>query len=761
MNRPTLVCTTALFAAAVAGMLAPAPAMAGEKFTLATVVPDDVFLLASDSPNVEREFLDKYWGEVYDALRETGIGADAMELISSLLGEEQVAEVERLKALATELVDGVNWDDLVGKEFAFAMRMPPAIQEAGHVTIASPDQAWLFRGADGSGSQNFTGLVAFLQAIVTEINKLAGQEVLGVLTTEEPGTQMARLAFPMPPGINYDLRIAQRGDLIIIALGNEMMPDILALCEGTSTKKPLAAEPRFQQAFSKLPPAEDGLFFFDMQQMLSDTRSLIDSGLAMAGYTGEPPAEPKGKPGVDQAVQALNAKAVQAAQGGDIAAALEFTQQAHKIAPDDTTILYNLACFHALLGHKEDGVTWLTKAADAGFADAKLMARDPDLESLRDDPSYETTLATVRENAVKEEAAEQQRGIAMAMRLVDRGANVLGLVDHVAVSEYTEGYNTHTDTICVLATDAKSKPFYPVIAERNAPADFKRFLPKETISFSINSGIDLQALYKFIEDTFRVAGPEGEELLVQWEAVQKEAGFDLRADVLDWIEGGWVTVALDAGGPMPASVLMLGVKDEAVAKEKVSAALKFIEQIAPQFTAQNPMLSMYTPRTSPCEHEKLEGFQTLHFAMQPFVWGTAEGHLILGTSADAVAMCLETAAGRHPDVTQNEQVMAEALMPKGQFTSVSFTDQRDLGKQLAQLIGMASMGGMFIPMMIPDAQIQQVVGKIVGMIAKLGPVAAKINFYKSTASFSTFDGMVSYTREVTNYMSPAERGEMP
>ena len=62
-------------------------------------------------------------------------------------------------------------------------------------------------------------------------------------------------------------------------------------------------------------------------------------------------------------------------------------------------------------------------------------------------------------------------------------------------------------------------------------------------------------------------------------------------------------------------------------------------------------------------------------------------------------------------------------------------------------------------MMIPEPQIRKILGKVLGMAAKLGPVLAKIDFYKSSGSCTTFDGKSWYARTVTNYQSPSERAE--
>ena len=242
----------------------------------------------------------------------------------------------------------------------------------------------------------------------------------------------------------------------------------------------------------------------------------------------------------------------------------------------------------------------------------------------------------------------------------------------------------------------------------------------------------------------------------QWNEMQQQWELDVAKDVIGWIDGQTVSVTMGRG--MAATwVGMVKVTDEAVAREKVAAGIEFAATAMKEVASGNPMLAMYVPRTAPLTHEKIEGFQTLTLAMQPMVWGVADGYLIFGTSADSVALCLETAAGKHPSIRKNAQVMSEALLPQGAFSSVSFSDKRDLGQQLSMVLGMVSMTGMAIPMMIPDPNVQQVVAKIIGIIGKLSPVAAKIDFYKSTASYTTFDGQAWREREVTHYRSPVER----
>ncbi|HVT45721.1 MAG TPA: tetratricopeptide repeat protein [Thermoanaerobaculia bacterium] len=52
--------------------------------------------------------------------------------------------------------------------------------------------------------------------------------------------------------------------------------------------------------------------------------------------------------------------------------------------------MYNIACAYARLSDTERAFEWLEHAADAGFSLARFMPTDPDLQSLRSDPRFET-----------------------------------------------------------------------------------------------------------------------------------------------------------------------------------------------------------------------------------------------------------------------------------------------------------------------------------------------------------------------------------
>jgi tetratricopeptide (TPR) repeat protein len=730
-----------------------APAVAAkEGFTLVAAIPDDVFICSAGQHNEERAFLHDYWSEIIDALKQSGIGSDLMELIGTSLGEEQAAEIERLRALASELLDGVDWKELTGGEVAFAERMNAPTRVGEGLTML-PEFVVLFRGGTFSTAKDYEGLVAILQAIVEEINKASDEEVMTVETAPRHGAKVTsvNVLSMIPEAPRLTLAVALRDDVIIIALGDQILGDVLGLLEGDSSKKPLTANPRYKQAFAKLPAAEDNMTFFDMQVMLGAFREFAELAVAEVG-SGSKDTITSAR--FCKEANQIAAKGVVAYQQKDYQQALEYTKQAHEAAPGDSRIMYNLACFHALVGHKDEALTWLDKAVDGGFRAPKHIARDSDLDSVRSDPRYEAALG----KAVKHLTAESKKEVESVKRVIDRIMDVPGMIDYIASVERTEGYTVHVDDVTVLVPGADEKPFYPVFGKRKPLTNFDRYLPKETVSFSVCGGFDLGELYTFIEDTVRGLGPKGDEYLAKWAGIQEKMGVNVRKDVLGWVHGELITVTMKQ--PLgQAWVGMLKVTDEAIAGEKLTSALEFLSTSLQEMAQENPMLAMLAVRTAPTIDERLPGFHNVTVGMmpEPAVCGVKDGYLILGTSAEAVALCLATAAGEHPNIRENTELMGEAVIPKGSFRSVSFTDKRNLGTEIAQIIGVVSMAGGMAAMVIPEPDVQQPIMKILRMVAKLGPVAQKIDFYKSSAEYATFDGKVWHTRSVTNYRSPAER----
>jgi hypothetical protein len=71
--------------------------------------------------------------------------------------------------------------------------------------------------------------------------------------------------------------------------------------------------------------------------------------------------------------------------------------------PDTANSLYNLACFEAMRGNTAQAMDWLRQSVSAGWANAELMGRDADLETLHGS-EFDALIERVHQNAAAQRA---------------------------------------------------------------------------------------------------------------------------------------------------------------------------------------------------------------------------------------------------------------------------------------------------------------------------------------------------------------------
>ncbi len=740
-----------------ASFVLPAQVLAAE-FSLVRAVPNDVFLVMSAKHNPKRAFLNQYWGEVTEAFMNTGICDDAMAMLGTAIGEDQMNEVNRLKDKAQKLIDGVDWDDLNNNNFVFAERFGTPDIKGSNINMGPPDIIVMFDGGKAA-DKNYAGLVAILNGMADEINTASKSDMMKIEMSEYKGARIAGCNFTRtvqgaPP---ITLAVSQRDDVIIISLNDTLRNEAIGLLAGDKSVKSIADSARFKSGFADLPGAEDEMVFFDMQAMLNPIRKTIDVAMGENG-AGRANDHIVNSVRTGEAYQVCQ-QAWESYEQKNYEEGLVLAKKAETMSPDDSRVLYAVACFEALNGNKDVALTALDKAVQAGFYAPHHMASDPDLDSLRDMAKFKEIVGNATIKATELSKKDSNSNDEGAFRLVHRLMDLPGMIDYTATTSRTEGYSVFTDSRVALIDNAKDKPFYPVFGSKmckTSAADFDKYLPKETVSYEVISAIDLNAFYTFVEESFMTYGEEGKMAWGEWQSLQEQMSFDLKKEVLSWFEGGTANVMLEDGG----WVSVMNVTDADLAHKQVSRAVEFMSTKVGELAQQNPMLAMVAMRRVPVEHDTLKGFETIYSAMNPMpmaVWGTADGKLIAGSSISAIEMCLDTAKGSHPGLDKNARVMAEAIVPEEDFFSATLNDQRNLGKELQEAIGIVSFISGMMPMAIPDPEPRAIIGKIAGMIAKLSPVAGKIDFFKSTSTCTTFDGQNFWTKQVTHYVSPEER----
>ena len=77
---------------------------------------------------------------------------------------------------------------------------------------------------------------------------------------------------------------------------------------------------------------------------------------------------------------------------GDGVRAREWADRALSFEPEDSRILYNVACAFALLSESDKAITCLEKAFEAGYGYTAWIKNDPDLSSVRDHPRFQALI---------------------------------------------------------------------------------------------------------------------------------------------------------------------------------------------------------------------------------------------------------------------------------------------------------------------------------------------------------------------------------
>ena len=81
------------------------------------------------------------------------------------------------------------------------------------------------------------------------------------------------------------------------------------------------------------------------------------------------------------------------ARMGDHGKSFDWARRALAIDPEETSILYNVACVYALLGRSEDALSCLGKVMEHGTFYKNWAAKDSDLDSVRSDPRFHALIS--------------------------------------------------------------------------------------------------------------------------------------------------------------------------------------------------------------------------------------------------------------------------------------------------------------------------------------------------------------------------------
>src|SRR5207244_10799123 len=77
------------------------------------------------------------------------------------------------------------------------------------------------------------------------------------------------------------------------------------------------------------------------------------------------------------------------AKDGRNSGVLEFAMKSRSVEPEDPTVVFNVACLHALIDKREEALDYLERSVMNGFGHMASMVSDPDLDSIRRTPWFQ------------------------------------------------------------------------------------------------------------------------------------------------------------------------------------------------------------------------------------------------------------------------------------------------------------------------------------------------------------------------------------
>lgn len=352
--------------------------------------------------------------------------------------------------------------------------------------------------------------------------------------------------------------------------------------------------------------------------------------------------------------------------------------------------------------------------------------------------------------------AEAQQAMGIVTRLIDD----LSIIDYMVAVEWTDGYRTMGESLTTLVDGAKSRPLYKVFVNGKTADDFAKFIPKKAHTFSVGTGINMGELYRYIVNFIESTGPDGKSAIAEWGNMQKSMELDVEKDVMQLFEGPYASVNLGKDGG--EWVMLMKVADEKKAESHIKRLLDTVNGMMNQ-GGGGPGGLILTPVTIAGK----KGFTQISHPMlammggglKPPVVGCAEGHLIIGSSAQTISECIETSKGEAPNIKESKRFKDEILMPKdGKVDSISYVDQANYAGELQEMISGLGMGLGMAGMFAQGApkEMRTILGGIPPILGKLVPVVEQMDFYLSTASVASFDGMKWRTTTVQNYKDPKD-----
>lgn len=211
--------------------------------------------------------------------------------------------------------------------------------------------------------------------------------------------------------------------------------------------------------------------------MMFCCQGAFGQGLSPSGEREAPGA----RPARAEAGQSLDRRIYECYVSGDYSRAVALIKEHLETSPNDADMLYNLACAYCMLSDHDSAASSLLRAFKAGFADIEHMRSDPDLQGLREHPTFRRILEEADKVSTRRtrDAVAQWRDVYGTEHYryesdKHRRINYAVALDEASFSTIRRMLEAEADQVNASLFGGQ-KPGYDVLIAVPTPADADRF----------------------------------------------------------------------------------------------------------------------------------------------------------------------------------------------------------------------------------------------------------------------------------------------
>ncbi len=340
-----------------------------------------------------------------------------------------------------------------------------------------------------------------------------------------------------------------------------------------------------------------------------------------------------------------------------------------------------------LRGYREgDDAARIAEGLPAG-GDWELHVRPAAvLDSLRE-MGKEIRAARVRSelNEVKEELLGSLDSLVDSLDVV-QGIGIAGVVEDGRLAAHCR---------VILKGDAALRPLGKALLGRptqdGSPQDGQggaaRMVPRDATGLATATGLDLPALHDAVLDFVKGVVPGGEDLLKRHRERSERSGFDLKKDLLSFLQGRMAFMGFPPPAPGPEAAAASPSSGDWVGMVSLNEPARFDEKLTGWVAKGESTLLVLGMDPAGFEIAGAPGkFRRVLLPFPPgmeLIFGVSGAEFVAGTSRERIRQAVEAREGKVPSLVESDGFKALDLQAPAEAQALAFHDGAELRRVIA------------------------------------------------------------------------------